>query len=485
MKSIYRIIAIVACSILSLSISAQNVNTLYFLENAPTRHTINPAFQPISNVYVLLPVIGNTNLSFGNNAFTMKDLIFQDPTTGQTITALHPNAEGILWGKLPEKINIDADIQLNLVSFGARVGKQKKGYFHVNISEHIGIGMGMPKTVLGPLLGQGLNNINLNSINIGATVYSEAAVGYSHIINEQWAVGAKLKFIVGHAFMKGYFNELSMNSTQEEIRLHGDGNIQVAGLITADMLEGIINGTGLSEEYFPTQFLNDIKPSAFGGAIDLGVTYKPIKQLQISASVTDLGLIHWSKGGNALVTMDTTFTGMDEVNYEDYTDSNGDFQSNQFMEDMTENIVSYLDALQIHEPENKPFTQMLTANLHVGVDANFWKNRIGIGVYSHTRFFPSHVTEEVTIGASFRPFRCFNLAASYSFINGRWSNLGVGLSIAPYDGIMITATTDYLPLSFAAYQAEGQTIQLPYQTGCVNATIGLAVVIGTSKKKNR
>jgi hypothetical protein len=30
------------------SASAQQVNTLYFLENAPMRHTINPAFQPVS-----------------------------------------------------------------------------------------------------------------------------------------------------------------------------------------------------------------------------------------------------------------------------------------------------------------------------------------------------------------------------------------------------------------------------------------------------
>ena len=40
---------IAACS---MSVRAQQVNTLYFLENAPMRHTINPAFQPVSKGYV-------------------------------------------------------------------------------------------------------------------------------------------------------------------------------------------------------------------------------------------------------------------------------------------------------------------------------------------------------------------------------------------------------------------------------------------------
>mgnify|MGYP003553487268 FL=1 len=76
---------------------AQQVNTLYFLENAPMRHIINPAFQPVSKVYVTLPAMGYTSLWAGNNAFDMSSLVFKDPNTGQTITALHPNAQGQLW----------------------------------------------------------------------------------------------------------------------------------------------------------------------------------------------------------------------------------------------------------------------------------------------------------------------------------------------------------------------------------------------------
>lgn len=464
------------------SMHAQEVNTLYFMHNAPMRHTINPSFQPESNVYVLLPMIGYTSLGLGNNAITMKDLIFKDPTTGKTITALHPDAEGILWNKLPQNMNINTNLHLNILSFGARVSKQK-GYFHVNISERIGMGIELPKSTFGPLLGQGLNNINLNSLNTSISAYTEVAVGYSHIINEQWTVGGKLKVLLGHTYVRGYFNELNMTSTQEATRLYGDGRFQVAGIVNSQLLEGLMSGEGIPNNYID-QLLNDLKSPGLGGAIDLGMTYKPWEYLHVTASVTDLGFIHWKKGEQAVIAMDTTFTGLGDMKYENYTDQNGTFQTDAFINDATENLTSYLDALHIQDPTQKPFTQMITANLNIGVEGNFWKDRLGIGVYSRTRFYNSQIAEEITFGAAFRPFKCFNLAASYSVFNGHSSNIGAAISIAPYDGIMLTLASDYIPLTFAGYNIDGQVISLPYQTGYVNIALGFAIVVGTCKKNN-
>ena len=81
---------IAACS---MSVRAQQVNTLYFLENAPMRHTINPAFQPVSKGYVNFSPLGWSVFSVGNNSLTLNDLIYVDPTTGKTITALHPSQD--------------------------------------------------------------------------------------------------------------------------------------------------------------------------------------------------------------------------------------------------------------------------------------------------------------------------------------------------------------------------------------------------------
>ena len=51
MKKLRNTLLIVLLSVAALG-SAQEVNTLFFLENAPMRHIVNPAFQPVSNGYV-------------------------------------------------------------------------------------------------------------------------------------------------------------------------------------------------------------------------------------------------------------------------------------------------------------------------------------------------------------------------------------------------------------------------------------------------
>ena len=47
MKTTFRNLLIAVLLMSTSIVSAQQVNTLYFLENAPMRHIINPAFQPV------------------------------------------------------------------------------------------------------------------------------------------------------------------------------------------------------------------------------------------------------------------------------------------------------------------------------------------------------------------------------------------------------------------------------------------------------
>lgn len=475
MKKSYKYIALIIVFFLSTyGVRAQEMNTLYFMENAPMRHTINPALQPVGNFYLLLPVIGYTDFMVGNNAVCMKDLIFIDKISGKTITALHPNAGNELWKKLPNNVNISTDLYINLLSFGFRT--QHNGFFHFNFSERMNIGIGLPKSSFGPLLGQGMDNINLRSTHASASLYSEFSFGYTRPINNQWVVGGKLKVLMGHAFMRAKFSELEFTSTQEMARLYGHGSMQLAGVLNAKNIEGLIS----NGEIPSTNISELITPSGFGGALDMGVTYKPFNMLQVSASITDLGLIHWAKGDRATISMDTTFNGFTNSNYQDYIDENGNVQTDV----LTENLSGYLDAIHFQEPVTMSFNQMITANLNIGVDANFWKNRVGVGIYSRTRFYNDRVSEEITIGAAFRPMNWFNLAASYSIINGYGGNVGAALSIAPYDGLMLTVAADYIPTSYAPYQTEKQVIPLPYQTGCVNLSFGIAIVAGTCSKRH-
>ena len=483
MKTTFRNL-LVAVLLMGASIaSAQQVNTLYFLENAPMRHIINPAFQPVSKVYVTLPVIGYTSLWAGNDAFTMQDLIFKDATTGNTITPLHPNANPEWLDKKPNKVLFDADVYLNLLGFGFRV--KDFGYVHVNISEHIIGGVGIGKELFG------LNDLSSGiigpfSLGANATLYTDIALGYSHKINDQWTVGGKFKFLVGQAYLHSEIDNLALETGYEQLHLIGGGMVDAAIPMRLPDISGQISSLedlGLST--LPLQDIREwLKPAGYGGVIDLGMTYKPIKQLQVSASITDLGFIHWKNSAQGSVTLDASYTGV-TMDFDNLF-TNGVFDFEKILDNIANKLEGYANALQFGDViTNKGINQMITANLNVGVDANFWENRVGVGVYSRTRFNNIKITEEVTLGAAFRPFNWVNLAASYSFINGHWSNIGAALSLAPYDGLMLTLATDYIPTSYAKLATEKRNLSLPYKTPGVNVSVGLAIVVGSNPKKNK
>ena len=487
MKTTLRSIFIGVLLLCTSMMSAQHVNTLYFLENAPMRHTINPAFQPVSNFYLTLPAIGYTSMWVGTNGWTMSDFIFKGPD-GNTITPLHPDAPENWLNKRPKTFAFDAEFNTNILGFGFRI--KENSYLHLNISERIIANTHVSSSIFG------LNDLSSGtvgplSLGIDALAYTEFALGFSHKIKRQWTVGGKIKVLVGQINAQLNVDNLKLSTSLDSLHVTANGTLRAAAplkwsslptnsseLVDYDLNELFSNLNGVPTSQMISEIL---KPAGMGVAFDLGFTYKPIEQLQISASVTDLGFMRWHRYASAGISVDTTFTGLD-LNYGDYGSVNH-FDSDSLMSDIQNNLTGYTDAIEISDIEKDfPYLDMLTANLNVGIDANFWKNRVGVGVYSRTRFYNSHITEEVTLGAAFRPVNWFNLAASYSFINGKWSNIGAALSIAPYDGLMLTLATDYIPTSYAKAALEETNVSLPYKTAGVNVMFGIAIVAGTNKK---
>ena len=464
-------------------ISAQQVSTLYFLENAPMRHTINPAFQPVSNFYLTLPLLGYSNVWLGTNGWTMADFVFKGPN-GNTITPFHPDAMD--WGKKnPKQFALDVDINANILGFGFRV---KDGYFHFNVSEHLYVGTSVSSSIFL------LNKINTEvdntySLSATASAYTEIAAGYSHRINEKWTVGGTLKALLGQAHFKAGIDELTFRSTVDELYISATGGLFLAAPLRWENLPTDIQDLGNIDPSVLVPDLSSlnkdvildlVKPAGIGAAVDLGMTYKPIKNLQITASVTDLGFIHWSRHARASVGFEGTFHGV-EVSLEDAMSGSGNMLSG--LTDSLSGMLGNVHISDIRTDSRSARAGMLTANLNVGIDANFWKNRIGIGVYSRTQFYNDRVAEELTFGAALRPANWFQLAATYSLFNGHASNIGAALSFAPYDGLMFTVATDYVPLTYAKLATSIAELPLPYKTPGFNCSFGIAIVAGTNSKK--
>ena len=517
MRTMKKAIIVALMGIVALSASAQQVNTLYFLENAPMRHTINPAFMPVSDGYVNFTPLGWMSLGIGNNSLTLSDVLQTriDPVTGEvkTVTPFYPSDDPnnpdmrrqAFLKCLRNNIYVNGDVTLGLLNFGFRV--KDFGYAHFGVNERIEMGMTMPKSMFEFLFDGGLTDdrtsILLSGLGVGATAYTEIALGYTHILNEQWTVGGKLKILLGTMYGGMTFNKFLINASQERWNVDGNINIDAAGPMNVEYLASYFDSktalevaNELQNRPFATDSLINyknipamLKPAGGGLAIDAGFTYKPFDFLQVNAAITDLGFIHWSNGTRFQCDVDSStvrFDGIGEIDYSDpaYRDADGNFSTGMLMDSVKARMMGMLDGIGF-ERTKRGITRMPSARLNVGIDANFWDNRVGVGLVSATRLYNARLYEELTIGAAFRPFNWLSLALSYSLINnGKFSNIGAGLSIMPYDGINMTLALDYIPTSYAGLSdgQGGKMFLVPDKAKMVNLALGFSVVWGTNKK---
>ena len=507
-----KILVSVLMATMALSASAQQVTTLYFLENAPMRHTINPAFQPVSRGFINFTPLGWTSFSAGNNSFTLRDILFVDPVTGKTITPLHPNADrNAFLNQIRSMSLINGEATLGLLNMGFRI--KENGYLTIGINERIVGGATLPKTIFDFVVGGGMknltpgatNNISLGGLGAGSMIYTEISGGYSYKLNDEWTIGGKLKLLLGTAYAGMNTKKLSIDANTDSWDINGTLDMDIAGPMNAQYFSQYVDGKTMRQvidgfkdgSFDVNQFVDTsdpmalvtsaLKPSGYGAAIDFGFTWKPIEYLQVTAALTDLGFIYWNRSNRYTCTVDTSFNGAGYIDYGDpaYKDEQGNFSVGILMDTVKNRMMGLLDGVRMQD-NGKGIAKMASARLNVGLDANFWDNRIGIGIVSATRLYNSRLYEEITLGAAFRPVNWFNIAVSYSLMNnGKYSNIGAGLSFMPYDGINMTLAMDYIPTSYAGISNGSSGTKMyviPDKAKMFNLALGFSVCWGTNRR---
>jgi len=513
MKQLFRTFAISALLLGSTLASAQEVNTLYFLENSPQRNMFNPALMPVSSGYISFTPLGYTSLWVGNNSLTMSDLFYSK--NGKTMTPLNVGETGKFLKRLRNSTLVNFDMTTTILAFGART--KQEGFFHAGIFLRADGGVSLPKNMFRAFLNENGASIDLSDPNnplkisgLGASAqaYVEFMGGYTRALNDQWTLGGKLKFLIGLANISMNVNNLTITpGAQGDIdkdpkaQLHMDGVLQ-ASLPKAMDTKAILPAEG--EGFFenldarmknvtaPMQNLIDqkkymqlIAPAGYGAALDFGFTYKPIKYFMLSAAINDLGFIYWGNAVKGTIHADTPFDGIGTV--EPHV-KDGKIDSEDFNKQVSDHMNEYLKAIHA-EGTSGGYARMTRAHLNVGVDGLFWDDRVGVSLLSQTKLYNKHIYEELTIGAFLRPVHWFNIAASYSILNGKGGNIGAALGFAPYDGIMMTLAMDYVPLYYADLgqvtdKVKSPAYYLPYKTPGVNLAFGFSIVWGTNKKRD-
>jgi len=442
------------------TISAQ-VNTLYYMKTVSTRYELNPAFQPLSDIHVQVPVLSGFYIAGGNNALVLHDVFYPAPG-GKTVNFLNPDYgdKNKFYNLLKTNTHLFGELQFDLLGGGFRV--KETDYITFGISEKVSVNSVVPKDFFKLMLyGMpdtiNINRFNFSSFNVNANVYTELACGYSHKMDDKLMLGGKAKFLVGQANINTASNNLILETSREKWTAHMDSEANM----TLPRIDYVLDDDG-KIDFTKTDFnnANYFIPAGLGVAVDAGASYYLLdNRLHLSASALDLGFIQWVGSQTIKMKADGDF------DFEGTTiemDKNGNVNWGNFEEVLN----NFHHSIEYKVSPGKTYTTWLPAKVMLGAEYGLMENKITFGLLSKTTVVNKRLYEEITTSANFLPTDKFNASISYSCMNGRLSNFGLGIGGCA-GPINLYLAGDYIPLRYSRQFFPTHTQQFNLKFGIV------------------
>lgn len=395
--------------------SAQNLQSGYFDDNYMYRYQSNPAFANDKN-FVAMPALGNLNIGM-NGTIGVSHLLYN--VDGRTTTFLNPEVDANKFLKgLKDKNRIGVNLRETILAGG---WKAWGGYNTVTIGARADVGIYLPKDLF-RLAKEGVMNSSYNIGNTGAhaQAWAEIALGHSRQITSQWRVGGSLKFLIGAGNIDAQFHSADLTLGENDWTAEVDAEIQAS--VKNFRYETDYN-KHTERDYVSGAKLDSFGLNGFGVALDLGAVYTWNADWEFSASLLDLGFIHW--GNNMLATTN----GLQTVNTDRYTfNVDDDTSFNKFKDD-----ISML--YQLEDAGDKGGrTTGLGATMNLGAQYVFpYYRNLKFGFTNTTRIQGDYSWTDFRLSANVEPVKCFSAGI----------NLGVGTFGASFGWILNYRTTGF------------------------------------------
>jgi hypothetical protein len=289
-------VSFVVLLISNTTTNAQEFSTLYFSTQPQAAH-YNPAFMTNNKMYVSIPVIGRMSLSLGTNGFAYNDLIHQHPLYKDS---LQMDFAGFL-SKLKDDNRMALSLNTDILGVGFKAGKN---YFSFGVTLNMETDLGFSKGLI-DFIANGTNTANkqadlMSEKVLDLTAYTSTYIGYAREINDRLTIGAKLKFYSGIANIHTNKSLVHLDFDGDQISAYGDidfnasmifGYFSAVNSVVADDSDFSFNSTTEASDLTSNVFKNK------GFGFDVGATFKINEDMEISASIVDIGKITW--GANA------------------------------------------------------------------------------------------------------------------------------------------------------------------------------------------
>lgn len=423
MKKTYRHLA--ATLLLATAVApaaAQEFRTAAFMQTNNYRHQINPAM--LDEAYVGMPFFGQINVGATGN-IGLKNFVYKldgNPRYDLTTFMSPTVSAGEFLGDLHDKNRADVYVNYNIFSVGF---KAFKGINLVELNVRSNTNVSLPYELFDFMKTAGAKETyHLQDIGVRSQNYLELALGHSHRINDQWTVGAKLKFLIGGAYADFTADQLDVTMNGDQWRIVGDARLKAAVLSSEfdyedpskNSADGRRRVKGLDDVSFGLP--------GFGLGVDLGATFKVTKDLTLSAAINDLGFINWSKVKHASSRGDYTFDGFEDI-YAGSNNTGGNKLGDQFetLGDDLEEMFSVYDDGEGSE------SQALAATINIGAEYTLPAYRnLRFGFLYTSRLHGLYSYHQGLLSATIRPVKCLEASVNTA-VSSTGCTFGAALSL--------------------------------------------------------
>ena len=416
-KSLRYMAAALTMAAAILPTSAQELRTSYFMETSNYRHQMNPAL--LDSPYVGL-LFSNINIGMTGNIGAKQFIFDTNGLPGYTgnyryTTFMDPNVDAQTFlNKLHDKNRFDLYLNYNLFSVGF------KAWGGVNLLElnlRSNTNLTLPKGLFEFAKTAGeKEHYEFGGLGMRTQNYMELALGHSRDINKQWRVGGKLKFLIGAAYADFTADNVTLDMTEDAWRIQSNAQMK-ASLLKSDVIHEDPSKNSADGRPRVKELDNfGFSLPGFGMALDLGVTYKPIENLTLSAAITDLGFISWKNTHHASSQGDYTFDGFNNI----YIGSDKD--QTEDIDDQFDQIGDDLEEMfSVYDDGTKTATQALAATLNVGAEYKLPAyDKLKFGFLYTSRIHGKYSWHQGMLNVGVRPVKWFECN-----VNGAVTSTGV------------------------------------------------------------
>ena len=267
---------------------SQNKQILYDFTGVPQSLMLNPGSDVNYKFYIGIPFLSGFSTHAGVSGFSASDLFLKDGVD------FNDKVERFL-SSMKNTDFAAINQQVELVSGGFAIGKEKKrGYLSFGMYQELDFFAFFPKDIISLSLYGNVNEIgkkfNFSDLNFKGDLSSVFHLGFHKRIADDLIVGARFKV---------YSSIININSTQNNGYLLTDPSTYKQTLYS----KIAINTSGAAnynDDNFATNFADNLTKKMFlggnlGFGVDLGLTYNLEDNIQLTASVVDLGAIKHTK----------------------------------------------------------------------------------------------------------------------------------------------------------------------------------------------